>query len=153
MGQHSLVSTLLALIQLCDELLKNMDSGKINGIVFLDVDVKKAFDSINHKILLDKMRTLFGISVIQLKWLESYLSNREQQCQMDDQLLSPKRIKCGVPQGSIPGPLFFLLYLNDMPYCLQNLDPSPYADDTAISSSSYDFDELVAIVSADLDNI
>ena len=128
-----------------------MDNGKINYIVFLDV--KKAFDSINHKIFFDKMRTLFGISGIQLKWFESYLSNREQQCQIDDQLSSPKRIKCGVPQGSILGPLFFLLHLNDMPDCLQNLDPSLYADDTAISASSYYFDELVAIVNADLDNI
>ena len=119
--------TLSALIHLCDELLENMDNGKINCIVFLDV--KKAFDSIIHKILLDKMRTLFGISGIQLKRFESYLSNRQQQCKIDDQLSSPKRIKCGVPQGSILGPLFFLLYINDMPDCLQNSDPSLYADE------------------------
>ena len=144
-------STLSALIQLCDELLKNMDNGKLNCVVFLDV--KKAFDSINHKILLDKMRTLFGISGIQLKWFESYLSNREQQCQIDDQLSTPKQIKCGVPQSSILGPLFFLLYINDMPDCLQNSNPSLYADDTVISASSYDFDELVAIINADLENI
>ena len=141
-------STLSPLIQLCDELLKNMDYRKLNCVaVFLDV--KKAFDSINHKILLDKMRTLFGISGIQLKWFESYLSNREQQCQIDDQLSTPKQIKCGVPQGSILGPLFFLLYINDMPDCLQNSNPSLYADDTVISASSQ-FGELVAIINADL---
>ena len=128
-----------------------MDNGKLNCVVFLDV--KKAFDSINHKILLDKMRTLFGISGIQLKLFESYLSNREQQCQIDDQLSTPKQIKCGVPQGSILGPLFFLLYINDMPDCLQNSNPSLYADDTVISASSHDFDELVAIINADLENI
>ena len=79
-----------------------MDNGKLNCVVFLHV--KKAFDSINHKILFDKMCALFGISGIQSKWFESYLSNRERQCQINDKLSTPKRIKCGVPQSSILGP-------------------------------------------------
>ena len=71
-------STLSALIQMCDNLLKNMDSGQINCIVFLDV--RKAFDSINHEILIDKMRNFFGVTGNQLRWFESYLNNRVQQC-------------------------------------------------------------------------
>ena len=86
-------STLSALIQLCDDLLSNMDNGELNCIVFLEI--RKAFDSINHVVLIDKMRNLFGITGIQLRWFESYLNNREQQCLINGQLSSPKRITCG----------------------------------------------------------
>ena len=112
-------STLSALIQMCDNLLKNMDSGQINCVVFLDV--RKAFDSINHEILIDKMRNFFGVTENQLRWFESYLNNRVQQCLINGQLSSPKKIICGVPQGSILGPLLFLLYINDMPDSLSHL--------------------------------
>jgi hypothetical protein len=98
---------------MCDDLLKNMDNGELNCVVF--PDVRKAFDSINHEILLDKMHNFFGITGTQLKWFVSYLNNREQQCLINGQLSSPKTITCGVPQGSIMGPFLFLLYINDMP--------------------------------------
>ena len=91
---------------MCDEWLENMDNEKLNGVIFLDT--KKAFDSINHGILLNKMKKRFGISSIELKWFESCLSNREQQCSINKQLSSKKKITCGVPQGSILGPLLFL---------------------------------------------
>ena len=123
-------STLAALIQMCDEWLENMDNGKLNGVIFLDI--KKAFDSINHGILLTKMKIRFGISSIELKWFESYLSNREQQCSIKEQLSSRKTITFGVPQDSILGPLSFLLYINDLPECLRSTTPCMYADDTQI---------------------
>jgi retron-type reverse transcriptase len=105
--------TVGALIQMCDKWLSDMDKGKINGVVFLDI--RKAFDSINHKILLRKLKNQFGIHDIELKWFESYLTNREQVCLVNDRTSLPKKIRCGVPQGSILGPLLFLLYVNDMP--------------------------------------
>jgi retron-type reverse transcriptase len=113
---------------MCDDLLKNMYNGELNCVVFLDV--RKAFDSINHEILLDKMHHFFGITGTQLKWFESYLNNRVQQCLINGQLSSPKTITCGVPQGSIMGPLLFLLYINDMPDSLSYSVSSLYAYDT-----------------------
>ena len=74
-----------ALIQVGNEWLENMDNGKLNGVIYLDV--KKAFDSINHDIVLNKMRKRFGIFSIDLKWFGWYLSSREQQCSINDQLL------------------------------------------------------------------
>jgi hypothetical protein len=124
---------------MCDDLLKNMDNGELNCAVFLDV--RKSFDSITGT---------------QLKWFESYLNNRVQQCLVNGQLSSPKTITCGVPQGSIMGPLLFLLYINDM------LDSISYSvseimiqkiDDTEIYASSNNCDDLVYKVNFDLQNI
>ncbi len=70
---------------MCDEWLENMDNGKLNGVVF--IDIKKAFDSINHRILLNKMNEEFGIFGVELKWFESYLTNREQQCNVNGNYL------------------------------------------------------------------
>ena len=75
--------TVTALIQMCDEWLENMDNGKLNGVVFLDI--KKAFDSINHGILLNKMKKRFGISSIELKWFESYLSRENERTERESQ--------------------------------------------------------------------
>ena len=143
--QHS---TLSALIKICDEILNNMDDGKINCIVFLDI--RKAFDSINHNILLSKMRSNFGISGNELLWFESYLTNREQQCAANGILSSVGKLKCGVPQGSILGPLLFLLYINDLPQCLQKTTPGLYADDTEIYASSHNVNDLIDNINYDL---
>ena len=134
-------STMAALIQMCDEWYANMDKGKLNGVVFLDI--RKAFDSINHNILLEKLETQFGISNNELKWFKSYLTNREQVC----------AIVCGVPQGLILGPLLFLLYINDLPTSLKESTPCLYADDMQIFSSSYDYNELIDKLNSDLINI
>ena len=128
-----------------------MDKGQINRVVFFGI--RKAFDSINHKILLRKLKNQFGIHDIELKWFESYLTNREQVCLVNGHTSLPKKTRCGVPEGSILGPLLFLLYVNDMPDHLKKTTPYLYADDTQISSSSYDFETLAQNLNDDLNNI
>ena len=144
-------STLTALLQMCDSFYENMDNGKFNGVVFLDI--RKAFDSINHTILLQKMRLQFGITNTELKWFSSYLTNREQVCAVNGTTSSPKKITCGVPQGSILGPLLFLLYINDLTDCLDKTTPCLYADDTQIFSAATDLTELNENLNHDMDKL
>ena len=74
-------------------------------------------------------------------------------CSVNGQTSSPKKIMCGIPQGSILGPLLFLLYINDMTDCLEKTTPCLYADDTEIMSSSDNFDTLIENLNYDLNNI
>ena len=116
----------------------------LSGVVFLDI--KKAFDSINHDIPITKMNELFGIIDMELNWFNPYLTNREEQCIINDQLSSKKIITCGVPQGSILEPLLFLLYIKDLPPCM-------YADDTQIFASSHDANKLIVKLNSDLSQV
>ncbi len=150
-------STLAALIQMCDAWYENMDNGELNGVVF--IDIRKAFDFINHNILLRKIKEQFGISNIELKLFESYLSDREQMSFVNGVMSAPKRIVCGVPQRFILAPLLFLLYINDLPDCLEKSTPCLYASqiicfyDSQIFSSAKDCTELNANLNYDLNNV
>ena len=93
--------------------------------------LSKAFDSINHVILLNKLE-YYGIRGVCLEWMRSYLNNRSQFVYLDDIKSSLLNISVGVPQGSILGPILFLLYINDVQYVSQLICPTIFADDTTL---------------------
>ncbi|XP_065639571.1 uncharacterized protein LOC136072316 [Hydra vulgaris] len=117
------------------------------------IDLSKAFDTINHDILLKKMEK-YGIKNTTLDWFKSYLCNR-QQCVIsnDNKYSNLLEIKCGVPQGSILGPLLFLIYINDLPQSLKKLDAVMFADDTSLFYSSASIENLFESVNDDLENL
>ena len=130
-----------ALLEMCDLWLSHIDKGELNGVVILDI--RKAFDSIKHKILFKKLKNQFGICDNELNWFSSYLNDRMQVCYVNGQTSAPKIIVNGIPQGSILGPLLFLLYINDLPDNLEKSIPFLYADDAQIFSFFDNFDTLV----------
>jgi retron-type reverse transcriptase len=128
-----------------------MDNGELNGVVF--PDIRKTFDSINHTILLHKMKVQFGITNAVLDWFSSYLTNREQVCLVNGITSTPKKIVCGVQQGSILGPLLFLLYINDLPDCLDKTTPCLYADDTHNFSAAKHLEKLIENINHDMNKL
>ena len=90
---------------------------------------------------------------MEFKWFQSYLTHRYQQCQINGFLSKKEKIISGVPQGSILGPLLFLICINDLPNCLKSTIPCLYADDTQIFTSSHDTAKIADSLNSDLENI
>ena len=106
-----------------------MDSGRLTGAVFLDLS--KAFDTFDHSLLLRKLK-LVGLSDDTVNWFQSYLTNRKQRTSVGDTLSVAAPITIEVPQGSVLGPLFFVIYVNDLPSGQLASEINLYADDTVI---------------------
>lgn len=144
-------STTTALSYVVDDILSNMDGacGRKNytGILFLDF--KKAFDTVDHDILLDKLRS-YGVVDSALDWFGSYLAGRYQIVQIENQYSDMMGIAFGVPQGSIIGPLLFSIYINDLPSATSESQAILYADDTAVIYSSEKISEIQQVLSTDL---
>ena len=122
-GNHS---TNLCLSFLTDKILKGFDEGLLTGMIL--IDLQKAFDTIDHEILLQKLKAIkFSESTI--KWFKSYLSERIFLVNIENKLSDFGEICCGVPQGSILGPLLFLIYVNDVPQAISST-LLLYADDS-----------------------
>ena len=144
-------STETALIRITDEILFNMDKDEITGLVF--IDFRKAFDVIDHRLLLKKL-SAYGASQKSVAWFQSYLEGRRQFVKLGQITSEQQSVKQGVPQGSILGPVLFLLFVNDMPLYLKNTTIDIYADDTTLSLSTNwnDISSLTDLLSKDLED-
>ena len=124
-AKHS-TDTCLSLLN--DKILSGMDDGLLTGMVL--IDLQKAFDTIDHEVFFSKMAHI-GFSSDTINWYKSYLNNRTFLVNIEKELSSPGDLACGVPQGSILGPLIFLLYVNDMSSSI-DCDLLLYADDSCL---------------------
>ena len=140
----------MALILLIDKITSAIDNGEFVLGVFLDF--QKAFDTVNHEILLQKLN-VYGIRGTAYSWLEDYLKQRQQYVSFNNVESNKTTIKCGVPQGSILGPLLFLLYINDLVNTSPSLMPILFADDTNIFLSGKSLCEMIITMNNELQKI
>jgi ribonuclease P/MRP protein subunit RPP40 len=139
-----------ALINITDKWLTAIDNDLLNGVVLLDL--RKAFDLINHDILLQKLQ-LYKCSENTMKFFSSYLTDRNQCTTFKGKLSEKLPITTGVPQGSILGPLFFILFINDLPMSITESETDMYADDSSMTAVAKTVPELNDKLDTDMDNV
>ena len=138
-GFRKLHSTESAVLQFIDRILNHLDNNRLPLAIF--IDLSKAFDTIDHDILLHKL-AFYGIRNTSLNWFRSYLSERSQFVIFNETSSSLLPNTVGVPQGSILGPLLFIIYMNDLCNVTNNFKPILYADDTTLESPLCSFNFL-----------
>ena len=150
LGFRSKHSTTHALLLLTDKIQRSVDDGTYSCGMFLDLC--KAFDTVDHKILLAKLE-YYGIRGVVYDWFASYLSNRRQFVSLFGTNSDYQIVTCGVPQGSVLGPLLFLLYINDMPKCSNILEFYLFADDTNLFFNNPNIQNLETILNVELEKV
>lgn len=136
-----------ALVRLIEDWKGNLDRNIKTGIVFNDLS--KAFDVIDHNLLLAKLRA-YGLSDISLKLIRSYLSDRKQFVKIGNCKSANTEMKVGVPQGSVLGPTFFNIFFNDIFYFIQKCTLTAYADDSQIFAANKELDLIKTDLTFDL---
>ena len=138
MGFRKNRSTLTAVLQMYDRWVRGAAAGKINGVILLDLSA--AFDLVDSCILVEKLK-IYGLEEEFAEWVTSYLSDRKQAVWIDHVMSDWLDVSVGVPQGSILGPLLFIIFANDLPYSLTcQLDT--YADDSTLTSTKRTVEEV-----------
>lgn len=140
----------LALIYLVDKISNALENGDF--VLGLFLDFSKAFDTVDHNILFDKLEFL-GIRGTTLSWFQSYLNTRKQYVEYNSVKSTEMTISCGVPQGSILGPLLFLLYINDLADVSDKLFALLFADDSNMFLSGKNPDELIESMNIEIEKV
>ena len=142
-------STDLCLSYLNDKILKGFDNGLFTGMT--QIDLQKAFDTIDHNILLEKLKAI-GFCDDNVNRFHSYLTDRAFLVSIENKYSAISKISCGVPQGSILGPLLFLIYVNDMKQAVSS-DLLLYADDTCLIFQHKHVTEIEKHLNNDFSNL
>ena len=142
-------STDFCLSYLNDKILKGFDRGMMTGMIL--IELQKAFETIDHDVLLQKLYAI-GFSKCTVNWFKSYLSNRSFKVNSGNNFPQPASVSCGVPQGSILGPLLSLIYVNDMSQAVK-CDLFLYTDDSCLVCQHKDIDEIEKQLNGDFSNI
>ena len=141
-------STVSTIADLTDDLFNGINRGYTSLAAFLDL--QKAFDTVNFEILLNKLSAA-GIRFTMRNWCESYLTNRFQKTMANGHTSDVLPIRCGVPQGSVLGPLLFLIFINDLQWALTDCKVKLYADDSVLYHSGINIQETVNLLQTSLD--
>ena len=144
-------SCITAMVNLVDQLIANMDDKLISSLLM--IDLSKAFDTINHELLITKL-SIYGVSPSSLKWFKAYLTSRRQYVRIDNVDSNSQIIRHGVPQGSILGPLLFIIFMNDINLVpISDCELHLYADDTTMLTCSPTMDQLMTTTNQALTTI
>ena len=131
-GYRKQHSTETACLDLIDKIYQQLDNNQIPFCLFLNLS--KAFNTLDHIILIAKLK-YYGLDESAITWFQSYLCNRFQYVEVDGIKSEPRRVNTGVPQGSILGPLLFIIYMNDINHASNIFQSILYADDTSLNST------------------
>ena len=148
-GYRKYRSTQTALLEMYDKWIKAANSGQLSGVLLLDLSA--AFDIVSHKILIEKLE-VYGLTEDYRNWIKSYLQDRKQAVWIDNCYSDFLTCDTGVPQGSNLGPLFFLIFYNDLPYTL-DCDLTAYADDSSLTAAGMDVSLIEASLTENFEKV